>query len=188
MIKKIVSGGQTGVDQAALETALKLGLPYGGWCPKGRLAENGTIPPKYSLTETESNDYSVRTKLNIRDSDGTLILTPRNIEDITDGTLLTIQEVKEKKKPFLIINLSKNPDPEIELIVQWSRKNNIKVLNIAGPRESQSPGINQLSLQFLEKALAALLSLNNDRSIHCDESNTTDFSDPNDSPRNCLKT
>ncbi len=163
MIEKIVSGGQTGVDQAALEVAIKLNIPHGGWCPKGRLAENGTIPSKYSLIETESSDYSVRTKLNIRDSNGTLILVLKNPKEITGGTILTIQEAKEKKKPHLIIDLSKSPD--VELIGQWIRENNIKVLNIAGPRESQSPGINQLSLTFLEKTINALLSKTHDCSI-----------------------
>lgn len=170
MIEKIVSGGQTGVDQAALEVAIKLNIAHGGWCPKGRLAENGVIPSKYSLTETESGDYSVRTKLNIRDSDGTLILLPNTTKKITDGTVLTIQEAKEKDKPHLIIDLSKNPD--VESIAQWVRENNIKTLNIAGPRESQSPGINKLSLEFLEKAIAALLSKAHDCSTSQDESDS----------------
>lgn len=156
MIEKIVSGGQTGVDQAALEVAIKLNIPLGGWCPKGRLAENGTIPVKYPLVETESSDYSVRTKLNIRDSDGSLILVPKIPIQTTDGTMLTLQEVKQQQKPHLIIDLSKKPN--VELIVHWVSENNIKILNIAGPRESQSPGINQLSAKYLEQAIATLLA------------------------------
>ena len=158
MIRKIISGGQTGVDQAALEVAIKLNIPHGGWCPKGRIAENGTIPRKYLVVETESSDYSVRTKLNIRDSDGTLVLLPSSTKKITNGTMLTIQEAKEKKRPLLIIDLSRNPD--IESMTKWIRTNNIEALNIAGPRESQSPGINKLSVLFLEKAIASIL-LNN---------------------------
>ncbi len=154
MIEKILSGGQTGVDQAALEIALQFNIPHGGWCPKGRLAENGTIPPQYKLTETASSDYSVRTKLNIRDADGTLILISHHAGEITNGTLLTIQEAKEKKKPYLVIDLSQ--DGDIDAVVQWASDHDICVLNIAGPRESQSPGINKISKAYLEKILPLL--------------------------------
>src|SRR5690242_15332061 len=105
MIKKIVSGGQTGPDRAALDVAIKLGIPHGGWCPRGRKAEDGDIPDRYQLRcptgdseDKETNIYNERTKLNIRDSDGTLILVPAIPlpNTITDGTNLTIQEVKDK--------------------------------------------------------------------------------------------
>ncbi len=103
---KIVTGGQTGVDRAGLDAARKLGIKHGGWCPKKRKAENGIIPDCYQLKETESEDYNVRTKYNIRDSDGTLIIVPSTPISVTDGTILTISEVKEKKKPYFIIDLS----------------------------------------------------------------------------------
>lgn len=96
MLKKIISGGQTGVDRAALDAAILLKIPHGGWCPKGRLSEVGKIPDKYLLKETESSDYSERTKLNIHDSDGTLIFVPSTPIKVTDGTLLTIQKSKVK--------------------------------------------------------------------------------------------
>ena len=155
MIEKIISGGQTGVDQAALDIAIKFNIPHGGWCPKGRIAENGMIPLKYLLTETESSDYSIRTKLNIRDSDGTLILVPENLAKITSGTMMTIQVAKEKEKPYFIAELAEAQN--IQSIVDWVYENNIKILNVAGPRESHYPGINQLSVKFLEKIIPFLL-------------------------------
>jgi len=100
MITKIISSGQTGVDRAALEVATKLDITHEGWWSKGRLAKNGKIPAKYSLVETNSSNYDVRTKLNVRDSDGTLILMIETQEKIKDGTILTIQEAKRIKKTF----------------------------------------------------------------------------------------
>lgn len=151
---KIVSGGQTGVDRAALDIAIQLNIPHGGWCPKGRLAEDGTIPVKYALTETNSSEYSERTKLNIRDSDGTLILVPDALVKISDGTQLTKQEVAEKNKPYLIIQL--NQAGNIEQIADWIKLNKIEILNIAGPRESTCPGIYQQCREFLESTLRSL--------------------------------
>lgn len=152
MIIKIVSGGQTGPDRAALDIAIELNIPHGGWCPKGRLAElGGLIPHKYSLQETDSSDFSVRTKRNIEDSDGTLIFVPKLPLIVTDGTILTIQEVKEKNKPYLIFDLS-NP-PENNAVEQWIRCHDIKTLNVAGPRESQSPGIYSQTYIFLKTVI-----------------------------------
>jgi hypothetical protein len=141
MITKIVSGGQTGVDQAALLVALQLRIPHGGWCPKGRKSELGlgTIPFCYTLTETISADYSERTILNLQDSDGTLIFVPKLPLSVTDGTILTIEQAKTLRKPYLVIDLSCYQGPDE--IVSWAEENNIKTLNIAGPRESQSKGI-----------------------------------------------
>lgn len=161
MIEKIVSGGQTGVDRAALDVAIELGIEYGGWCPKGRLAEDGTISEKYNeLKETESEEYSERTIKNIQDSDGTLILVPQNLSEIKDGTNLTIQEVDRQNKPYLIINIYENFD--LEEIKEWIVHNQIKNLNIAGPRESQSPGIYEATKKILTSNLNELISEN-----HC---------------------
>lgn len=174
-LKKIVSGGQRGSDTAALDVAIKLRIDHGGWCPRGRLREdrNGKgeeiIPDRYQLKcptdadseEKESNIYNERTKLNIRDSDGTLIFVPMIPlpSAINDGTRLTIDEAKAKEKPYLIINLSKEWDANS--VVQWIDENNIQTLNVAGPRESRSPGIYNSSLKFLEKTLPLLVSNNN---------------------------
>ena len=154
MIEKLVSGGQTGVDQAALAAAIRCGLPHGGWCPKGRIAENGIIPSRYSLVETDDSGYSTRTKLNIRDSDGTLIVVPDSLKNISDGTILTMQEAKGKEKPYFIVQLSSAPS--IDRITTWLAENNIKVLNVAGPRESKSPGCYNLTLSFLEHVFTVL--------------------------------
>lgn len=166
MTLKIISGGQTGVDRAALDIAIKLGIEHGGWCPKGRRCEStidpiasDTIPDHYRLKETETADYSERTKLNIRDSDATLILIPGKNTIITDGTILTRQELNLKNKRFLEIDLMNSPD--MQTILNWIISNNIKVLNIAGPRESQYPGVYRLSCEFLEKLLSLSLSPKN---------------------------
>jgi len=147
---KIVSGGQTGVDRAALDVAIKLEINYGGWCPKGRKAEDGIIPINYQMSETASDDYSERTKLNIRDSDGTLIFVPSMPIKVTDGTILSINEVNDKHKPYFIMDLSNEFDIRTcTLFRDWISENNIRTLNVAGPRESQAPGIHNKSFECL---------------------------------------
>lgn len=162
MLEKIVSGGQTGTDRAALDVALKFEIPYGGWCPKGRLDELGTIPSKYSQLKeiegeflTDKDNYDMRTKENIKDSDGTLILIPSEPlpKNIKDGTLITIEHVKQEQKPFLIVNLSLPLNLQISLCHDWLKENNIHILNIAGPRETSSPGIYEKSISFLEQMI-----------------------------------
>src|SRR5262245_55320595 len=106
MTLEIRSGGQTGVDRAALDVALELGLPCGGWCPRGRRAEDGPIPDHYPLRETRSPAYPVRTRWNVRDSDGTLILT-RGRPD--RGTLLTEELARDMGKPLLVVGLNEPP-------------------------------------------------------------------------------
>ncbi|CAG8547866.1 6187_t:CDS:1 [Ambispora leptoticha] len=155
MIEQIVSGGQTGIDRAALDIAIELKISHGGWCPRGRKAEDGIIPRYYQLRETGSDNYSERTKLNIKDSDGTLILISGSVP-VTNGTMLTIQEAKFREKPHLVVDLSKEFD--VNLLSRWIKENNVKVLNIAGPRESSSPGIYQLGIQFLKNSLSPLVN------------------------------
>src|SRR4051794_16307480 len=102
MLKKIISGGQTGVDRAALDVALELDLPCGGWCPRGRRSEDGAIPDRYPLSETPSEEYPERTEWNVRDSDGTLILT-RGTPD--RGTALTQRLANRHRKPLFVVDL-----------------------------------------------------------------------------------
>jgi len=150
MIEKIVSGGQTGVDRAALDVARMLGLPCGGWCPKGRKAEDGPIAHQYPLQETPSDDYAQRTAWNVRDSDGTLILTRGQP---TEGTAFTIELAERRGKPHLVLDLSEQPDRAA--VQAWITTHRIRVLNIAGPREEKNPGIYAQASQFLRRLLSA---------------------------------
>ena len=149
MFTKIISGGQTGVDRAALDVALQFGLECGGWCPKGRRAADGRLPAKYPLQETASPAYPERTRRNVQDSDGTLVLTHGTAKG---GTALTIGLARKMKKPYLTLDLREQPDPQA--VIDWAKENRIRVLNIAGPRESESHGIYNLAVSFLEKLLA----------------------------------
>jgi len=140
-VSRIISGGQTGVDRAALDVAIELGIAIGGWCPKGRRAEDGEIEFKYPLEETPSTGYSQRTKWNVRDSDGTLILAREPIALLTGGTRLTQSIARKTGKPWLVIH-PENPQASEE-IGSWIQSEKIQRLNIAGPRESQAPGISK---------------------------------------------
>jgi hypothetical protein len=150
MFTKIVSGGQTGVDRAALDVALELGLPCGGWCPRGRLAEDGPIDPRYPLEETPSARYPQRTRRNVRDSDGTLVLT--RARSARKGTALTIASARRQGKPYLEMDLNQPPLPET--IRAWARANRVADLNVAGPRESENPGIHDQAASFLRQLLS----------------------------------
>lgn len=158
MITKIISGGQTGVDQAALDTAIEFEIPTGGWCPRGGHDENGKcFLNRYSfLQETRSPNPDERTKLNIESSDGTLILLPKIPipDNIKDGTLLTIQHADAVRKPYILISLEDSD--QIEKILRWIDGNNVSVLNIAGPRESSAPGIYSNAREFFRTLYAEL--------------------------------
>jgi hypothetical protein len=143
---KIVSGGQTGVDRAALDVAIELAIPHGGWCPRGRPAEDGVIPPRYQLRETASSDHAVRTEQNVLDSDATLIVCagrPRG------GTELTLQLARQHGKPHLVVDLDGPHDPAEAR--RWLAEHQSKALNVAGPRESQSPGIHRRATELLRQ-------------------------------------
>jgi hypothetical protein len=146
--QRVVSGGQTGVDRAALDTAIALRIDHGGWCPRGRLAEDGRIADRYQLAETASSEYWVRTEQNVIDSEGTLILYRRAL---SGGTELTHRLAIKHSRPHLLVDLETQPDPAEAR--QWIRANGISVLNVAGPRESTAPGIAQQSRRFLEQVL-----------------------------------
>jgi hypothetical protein len=132
----VVSGGQTGVDRAALDVALRLGIPCGGWCPAGRGAEDGPIPPAYPLQETPSADPSQRTAWNVRDSDATLILLHG---DAAGGTKHTVHEARSMNRPLFIRDL--RAPPSVASIEAWLEAASVRTLNVAGPRESECPGI-----------------------------------------------
>ncbi|MCZ6836201.1 MAG: putative molybdenum carrier protein [Planctomycetota bacterium] len=153
LLRKIVSGGQSGVDRAALDASLECGIPIGGWCPRGRKAEDGDIDSKYPLCETKTTGYSDRTEFNVRDSDGTLIITSGPLKG---GTSLTASLARQYEKPCLVIDPDESAS--IETIHAWLIANKIQTLNIAGPRESGCPGIYEKTYTFVR----ALLSHSND--------------------------
>ncbi|MBK9625418.1 MAG: putative molybdenum carrier protein [Rhodocyclaceae bacterium] len=149
---KIVSGGQTGVDRAALDWAMKHGLPHGGFCPKGRRAEDGVLHEKYQLQETESSRYLQRTKQNVLSSDGTLIL---NLGSLNDGSRTTLRIAESIGKPCLVQQLDDEITPsDIRRVLDWIRANGIVTLNIAGPRESKRPFIYGRTVAFLDLLFA----------------------------------
>ena len=143
-VEKIISGGQTGVDRAALDLALESGIPCGGWCPRGRKAEDGMIDPRYPLEETHSADYRVRTERNVRDSDGTLLITSGPMKG---GTALTVTLTRKYRKPCLAVDLASGGDQGT--VREWVKRNGIRILNVAGPRESEAPGIHDRTVDFL---------------------------------------
>lgn len=147
----IISGGQTGADRAALDACLRLNVPCGGSCPKGRLAEDGPIDSKYPLTELESKDYRVRTKQNILDSHGTLITS---FGPLSGGSLLTYNTSIKAKRPVLHINANIiNSDDAINLIQEFIQDHFITILNVAGPRSSRCHKIYNYTFQLIEKFL-----------------------------------
>ena len=149
-LERIISSGQTGVDRAALDIGLALDLAVGGGCPKGRRAEDGVIPDRYPLVETPEYVYEVRTFGNVEDSDGTLIL---NLGRLEGGTALTADHARQIGKPCLIVALEEGI--ELAAFRAWLDENRIRVLNVAGPRESKRPGAYAAAVRCLEALLRA---------------------------------
>ncbi len=147
-LEKIISGGQTGVDRAALDVGLVVPLPIGGWCPKGRRAEDGVIGSEYPLQETPGDDYEQRTEFNVRDADATLIIAQG---ELTGGTALTLKLAEQYDRPRLVVD----PDaPDAcDRILRWLGQAGIKVLNVAGPRESGAPGIYSKAAALLRRVM-----------------------------------
>lgn len=154
---RVISGGQSGVDRAALDAAFDAGLAVGGACPAGRLAEDGPIPARYPLTETVGDDPQERTRLNVIEGDATLILVPDQAPGTWgQGTTFTLDVAAALGKPCR----AAVPDPDdvaarAELI-QWLAANKVQVLNVAGPRESEAPGIYARARAFLDALFAEM--------------------------------
>ena len=155
MIKKIVSGGQTGVDRAALDVALEKGIPCGGWVSKGRLAEDGVIPVTYpNLQETESENPEERTAFNIRDADATLLVTRGKP---VGGSLYTLDMAARMGKPLFHIDLEELSLPlAIRLARDWLERMEPSILNIAGSRSSEDQEIYRLAHEVLSRILETL--------------------------------
>ena len=152
MISKIISGCQSGVDRAGADFAIENGIAQGGFCPKGRRSESGRISDKYNLTETSSPDYPMRTAMNVQHSDGTLIITRGHPEG---GTLKTVGICIQRNKPRFIVDLLHKL--KVQEFAEWVRQNNIRTLNIAGPRESKQSGIGKQTKKALAELFAALI-------------------------------
>ena len=148
ILERIGSDGPTGVDRAALDVGMGLGLPVGGGCPQGRRAEDGRIPDRYPLTETPEHNDQTRTRRNVEDSDGTLIL---NKGQLDGGTALTASHARQIGKPCLIVALEEGIEPAA--FRDWLEANSIAVLNVAGPRESKRPGVYAAAVRGLEALL-----------------------------------
>lgn len=147
MPQKVISGGQTGVDRAGLDVAIALGIEHGGWCPQGRISEDGSIPSRYQMIELRDRDYRVRTAKNVVESDATLILYESQLRS---GTALTRRLCVEHGINFLVVNMTRETP---ERISNWLDETKPAVLNVAGPRESSHPGIHDRALQFFLAAL-----------------------------------
>ena len=132
-------------SRSALDAAMARGLPVGGWCPKGRRAEDGVIDPRYPLIETPSEEYAQRTAWNVRDSDGTLVLLS---DQPSPGTNLTVEEANALGRALLLVDLSAYPEGGD--VLGWVAANGIQVLNVAGPRESEAPGVYKPARTYLE--------------------------------------
>lgn len=135
---KIITGGQTGVDRGALDAALEAGTPCGGWCPEGRRSENGAIPARYPLRELPGGGYRERTRRNVEESDATVII---HRDELEGGTALTLAICREFGRPHLVVNAATEGSEEA---ARWLREfvdeHRVRVLNVAGPRESKWPG------------------------------------------------
>jgi hypothetical protein len=149
---KIVSGGQTGADRAALDWALSDGVECGGWCPKGRKAEDGPIDPKYPLKETPSASYLQRTEWNVRDSDATVLFS---IEPtLTGGSKKTVEFARKHRKLWL--HLCAGEKSSVEKLRAFVKEHRVKVLNVAGPRASKEPGVGEFVVRTLGQAFAEM--------------------------------
>ena len=159
---KIISGGQTGVDRAALDAALRHGIESGGWCPTGRLDESGRIPDRYPVKELENGGSTKRTLQNVKDSDGTIIIYPGKL---SGGTEQTLHFCVEQRRPHELIDASKvSTEKAAQLIADFVCENNIEILNVAGPRQSEWPEGYGYAAQVLDIFLNSGMSKNTSRS------------------------
>jgi len=148
---KIISGGQTGVDRAALDFAIRHGFEHGGWCPRDRRAEDGPIPSAYVLHETDSSDYVERTEQNVLDADATLIVARER--ELSGGTAFTKFCAEQHGRPLLVVCASDGVLKSANALSKFIERYKVRTLNVAGPRESQAPGLGK----FVDKVLGVAL-------------------------------
>ena len=155
---KIISGGQTGVDRAALDVALKHGIDCGGWCPAGRSDEFGRIPAQYPLEEVEGGGFTERTSQNVKDSNGTIIIYFRQLRG---GTEQTVRFCVEQQRPHELIDASKiSVEDAARLVADFVRRHKIDILNVAGPRQSEWPEGYDYVFRALETFVNSITSEN----------------------------
>ena len=151
LIEKIVSGGQTGADQAALDVAIRLGIPHGGWVPKGRRTEAGALPRRYQMREMPTDGYAERTEQNVIDSDGTVIFSHGALDG---GSALTEIRSGEHGRPHLHLDMERLSIAEAaDALKEWIERKGIRVLNVAGSRASKDPDIYRVTAAVLESLL-----------------------------------
>jgi hypothetical protein len=151
-VQRIISGGQTGADRAALDFAIAHSLPYGGWLPAGRRTEDGLLPERYQLRETPSASYEQRTEWNVRDADATLLIT---FGPLTGGSAFTLEAARRHGKPVLYVDRAQTGTEEAARNVRdWLARVRPATLNIAGPRASEAPEIYGIVRDLLERVLA----------------------------------
>ncbi|MGD1986335.1 MAG: putative molybdenum carrier protein [Desulfobacterales bacterium] len=170
MIRKIISGGQTGADQAALDAAMKLGIPHGGWIPKGRLTEKGPLPGSYKLTEMPTSSYRLRTEQNVIDSNGTLIISHGHLNE---GSDYTRKMALKHQRPWLHIDLNKTPAfKAATLIRSWLDEYEIDILNVAGPRASKDDQIYSAVFKLIESVhYLEMMNTAQPHAVHFEDSN-----------------
>jgi hypothetical protein len=151
MIVKIISGGQTGADRAALDMAIEEGIPHGGWIPRGRKTEAGPLPEEYQLQEMPTDSYPKRTEQNVIDSDGTLIISHG---ELTGGSKYTREMAQKNEKPWIYVDADKfSVDAAVVVLRAWISGNNIRILNVAGPRASKDRRIYFVTREILVKVI-----------------------------------
>lgn len=153
-LRKIISGGQTGIDRGALDAALSHQFPCGGWCPQGRKAEDGVISDSYPLKELPGGDYDDRTLKNVEESDGTVIIY---FSEIFGGTAKTYNDCQKINKPCILIDADKlNKSEAVLLLVEFINQNNIVILNVAGPRGSEAQYAYDYSFSIISSLLISV--------------------------------
>ncbi len=154
MMKKIISGGQTGADIAGLDVAIKYGIPHGGAIPKGRLTEDGTLPEKYNLQEMSTKSYPKRTEKNVVDSDGTVIFSHGKL---TGGSLLTQKKAVEHGKPVIHLDIGEvTVEEAADLLMGFIQENGVEILNVAGSRGSKDPEIYGKTYGVMERCIVEI--------------------------------
>lgn len=152
-IERIISGGQTGADRATLDWAVSVGIPHGGWCPKGRKAEDGPIDARYQLQESTSPSYLQRTEWNVRDSDGTVILTVASI--LTGGSKRTAEFADKLRRPWIHLHEALGLDECASRLKAFIQERQVKALNIAGTRRSKEPNVGKFVAEVLTRSVSA---------------------------------